>query len=69
MRMNNQIKIEGSDYMDNNFKILLSAALDAQKSKNQVNAQIQQLKTEAIKVGVTLDTKVAQASVKALSAE
>lgn len=55
--------------MDSQFKILLNAALNLQKSENEINKQIDKLKTESIKVGVELSTTNAKKSLKELSAE
>lgn len=53
----------------NEFKLLLQAAVDIQKSQNEINSQIQKIKAEAIKIGVEIDTKSAKTAVKELSKE
>jgi TP901 family phage tail tape measure protein len=51
------------------FKILLQAALDLQKSQNEVNSQIKQIKTEALKLGIEVDNKSAKQAIKEMSVE
>lgn len=51
------------------FKILLGAAIDIQKAQNNLNSQIEKLKTESIKVGVNLDNSSAKKAIKELSIE
>ncbi|MGN6713773.1 phage tail tape measure protein [Anaerocolumna jejuensis] len=55
--------------MADNFKVALQASIDIQKSQNEINKQIKTLKTDAIKIGIELDTKSAQKAISELSKE
>lgn len=51
------------------FKVLLQAAVDIQKSQNEVNNQIKKLKTESLKIGVEVDTRSAKKAISDMSKE
>ena len=51
----------------NDFQILLSAVIDQANAQTKLNAQISKLKTEAIKLGVTIDDKTAKQAIQKLS--
>ena len=50
--------------MDDQLKIIIQALIDKQKTESQINAQIKQIKTEALKIGVTLDDKTVSSALK-----
>lgn len=49
--------------MNDNFKIILQAAIDIQKTQNNLNSQIQKIKAESIKLGISIDDKSAKQSI------
>lgn len=55
--------------MANDFQVLISAAIDIQKAQNRINSQIDKLKVESIKVGISLDNASAKKAIKELSSE
>lgn len=55
--------------MADNFKVALQASIDIKKSQNEINKQIKTLKTDAIKIGIELDTKSSQKAISELSKE
>ena len=43
--------------MDDQLKIIIQALIDKQKTESQINAQIKQIKTEALKIKLYVDDK------------
>ena len=50
--------------MNDQLKIIIQALIDKQKTESQINAQIKQIKTDALKIGITVDDKTVSSALK-----
>ena len=50
--------------MDDQLKIIIQALIDKQKTTSQINAQIKQIKTEALKIGIEVNDKTISSALK-----
>jgi len=50
--------------MDDQLKLIISAVLEKSKSEQQINAQLKQIKTETLKLGVSVDDKIIKSTIK-----